>query len=419
MDNISSGNSIEMDYAIIDAQNDTQSLGVYVEILRRKDAQIDENELYRLVFDYLKERKINQTLVKCENAPISDLVEEITINQPFWFQNAKFEDVQFFAYTVNSHAAEMETIETADGDMEDIPASQHWILPNREFQGLWEFLYFEDDLKENLLRFSKSLMLFAEKKVDTNAISCNKLILLHGPPGTGKTSLSKALAHKISIHMSSKFRYTHLFEINSHSLFSKWFSESGKLVMKMFTTIKDVCHDAESLVVILIDEVESIAYARDTVSIQQEPSDSLRVVNAVLTQLDQLRNHSNVLVLTTSNLSGTIDIAFVDRADLKQFIGFPSIPAIFHIFKSAIDELVKVQIVINETEDKKWGSANIERLLDIAKKSQGLSGRSLRKLPLLAHAWFIHSEKVDLLTFLVALDGAVEKHLTDISAISK
>ena len=27
-------------------------------------------------------------------------------------------------------------------------------------------------------------------------------------------------------------------EINSHSLFSKWFSESGKLVQKMFTEIK-------------------------------------------------------------------------------------------------------------------------------------------------------------------------------------
>lgn len=109
----------------------------------------------------------------------------------------------------------------------------------------------------------------------------------------------------------------------------------------MFSTIKDVAEDPDSLVVILIDEVESIAYARDSVS-SQEPSDSLRVVNAVLTQLDQLRSHANVLVLTTSNLSGTIDLAFVDRADLKQYIGFPTPIAIFHIFKSAIDELVKV-----------------------------------------------------------------------------
>lgn len=101
--------------------------------------------------------------------------------------------------------------------------------------------------------------------------------------------------------------------------------------------------DQDSMVIILIDEVESIAYARDSVS-AQEPSDSLRVVNAVLTQLDQLRKHPNVLVLTTSNLSNTIDLAFVDRADLKQYVDFPSQVAIYHIFRSAIDELIKVML---------------------------------------------------------------------------
>lgn len=115
--------------------------------------------------------------------------------------------------------------------------------------------------------------------------------------------------------------------------------------MKMFTTIKDVAEDPDSLCIILIDEVESIAYARESVS-SQEPSDSLRVVNALLTQLDQLRKHNNVFVLTTSNLSGTIDLAFVDRADLKQYVDFPSSVAIFHIFKSAIEELVKVNSIV-------------------------------------------------------------------------
>lgn len=49
--------------------------------------------------------------------------------------------------------------------------------------GQWEYLHYEDDLKENLLRFAKTVMLFAHKNVDMNAISCNKLLLLHGPPG--------------------------------------------------------------------------------------------------------------------------------------------------------------------------------------------------------------------------------------------
>ena len=72
-------------------------------------------------------------------------------------------------------------------------------------------------------------------------------------------------------------------EVNSHSLFSKWFSESGKLVQKMFSHVQELIDDPVAFVCVLIDEVESLAAARKASS--SEPSDAIRVVNAVLTQV--------------------------------------------------------------------------------------------------------------------------------------
>ena len=61
-----------------------------------------------------------------------------------------------------------------------------------------------------------------------------------------------------------------------------------------------------------------------------------RVVNALLTQLDQIKMEPNVLILTTSNITGAIDGAFVDRADIVQYIGPPNQAAVYQILFSAI-----------------------------------------------------------------------------------
>jgi pachytene checkpoint protein 2 len=53
-----------------------------------------------------------------------------------------------------------------------------------------------------------------------------------------------------------------LIEVNAHSLFSKWFSESGKLVSKLFATITELLEEPGCLVFVLIDEVESLSSAR-------------------------------------------------------------------------------------------------------------------------------------------------------------
>lgn len=311
-------------------------------------------------------------------------------------------------------------------DEENLAASSNWLLPSAEFQGLWENLIYDMSVKTDLLQYARTTMLFSDRKVDPNIVTWNRLILLHGPPGTGKTSLCKALAHKLSIVLSDRYKYGQLIEINSHSLFSKWFSESGKLVMKMFKKIQDVVADQEALVCVLIDEVESLSASRQSMS-GSDPSDAIRVVNSLLTQLDAIKRHPNVLILTTSNITGTIDVAFLDRADIKQYIGPPSSSAIYQIYYSCIQELIKAGIVINNESLLDWrGIAILGRcdlsnsvpklsleLQNIAKASVGLSGRTLRKLPVIAHAIYVQTPTVTLERFLHALSCSVERHLKE------
>lgn len=72
-------------------------------------------------------------------------------------------------------------------------------------------------------------------------------------------------------------------------------------------------------------QVESLAAARQAAISGSEPADAVRAVNALLTGLDSLSKFPNVMVLTTSNLTTAIDIAFVDRADIKAYLGPPDL----------------------------------------------------------------------------------------------
>ena len=61
--------------------------------------------------------------------------------------------------------------------------------------------------------------------------------------------------------------------------------------MKMFARIQELVEDPDCLVIVLIDEVESLARARQSAGNSNEPSDSVRVVNALLTQIDQIKRY--------------------------------------------------------------------------------------------------------------------------------
>jgi len=403
---------------------------IHVEVCKTQNSIAKDGEIQNLVLHYLETvPSMKYGDIYTDFAGQSDIftnnIDHIVISESSNPNSVSIDKskvkMMIHVYTLNTEGAASEEIE----EEEDISAANHWILPSSEFEGLWENLIFDHDVKQQLLNYSSTTLLFSDKEVDPNIIAWNRVVLLHGPPGTGKTSLCKALAQKLTIRHSNRFRYGQLIEINSHSLFSKWFSESGKLVMKMFQRIQELIDDPSALVCVLIDEVESLTAARTAAMKGTEPSDAIRVVNALLTQIDQIRKYPNVMILTTSNITGAIDLAFVDRADIKQYIGPPSENAIFSIYHSCINELKKRQIITRANlpdlrtlkmmrfQENEANSTSF-RLLEVARKSCGLSGRTLRKLPFLTHALFLQGcTSFTQEQFIAALSRCVDKQLAD------
>ena len=135
-----------------------------------------------------------------------------------------------------------------------------------------------------------------------------KGILLHGPPGSGKTLLAKAVANE----SGAKF-----FVINGPEVMSKFYGESEENLRKIFEQAEK---SAPSIV--FIDEIDSIAPKREEVKGEVEK----RVVSQLLTLLDGLKSRGKVIIIGATNIPNSLDPALrrPGRFDREIELGVPN-----------------------------------------------------------------------------------------------
>ena len=134
-----------------------------------------------------------------------------------------------------------------------------------------------------------------------------KGVMLHGPPGTGKTMIAKAVANETDANFVS---------ISGPEIMSKFYGESEKHIREIFQEA-----EKSAPTIIFIDEIDSIAPKREEVTGEVER----RVVAQLLSLMDGLKKRGQVIVIAATNRPNAVDAALRrgGRFDREIEIGIP------------------------------------------------------------------------------------------------
>ncbi|RKP32498.1 AAA-domain-containing protein [Metschnikowia bicuspidata] len=137
-------------------------------------------------------------------------------------------------------------------------------------------------------------------------------ILLHGPPGTGKTMLLRCVAHECDAHVLT---------VNGPLIVSKYLGETEQVLRDMFAEASKY-----QPLVLFMDEIDSLAPKRGADDAMEADS---RVVATLLTMMDGMGESGRVVVVGATNRPNSIDPALrrPGRFDQEVEVGIPDASA--------------------------------------------------------------------------------------------
>lgn len=248
-------------------------------------------------------------------------------------------------------------------------------LPADHHEGPWDAIITPPGVKERILG-TVLLRLLHGPRLATLAGPLHGLVVLAGPPGTGKTTLAQGVAQAAALAVASRGATT-LVEIDPHAFPSDMLGESQRNISRLMGETVPELAARRPHTVVVIDEVESFAVRRSSASFETNPVDVHRATDAVLAGMDAAAaSHPRLVFVVTTNFVDALDEAVISRADLLVELSLPDVETRARIIADSLAELAL-----------HWHSLaglaqNEEVHRGLAKRTEGWDGRRLRKLAL-------------------------------------
>ena len=212
--------------------------------------------------------------------------------------------------------------------------------------------------------------------------SMPKGILMHGPSGTGKTMLAKAVATESEANFIS---------VKGPELLSKWVGESERGVREIFRRARQAAP-----CVVFFDEVDSIAPIRGMEGVN---AGTERMVSQLLTEMDGIQELSGVVIIAATNRLDMIDTALLRPGRFDKIVFVP---------KPDISTRLKI-LEIYAKEKPITSDVNLHRIAEI---TDGFSGADMSAVANTAISLVLHEYLQKYSTPEEATKHASEAHVT-------
>lgn len=185
-------------------------------------------------------------------------------------------------------------------------------------------------------------------------ISPPRGILLHGPPGTGKTMLLRCVAHECDAHVLT---------VNGPLIVSKYLGETEQVLRDMFAEATKYQPS-----ILFMDEIDSLAPKRGGDDAMESDS---RLVATLLTMMDGMGESGRVVVVGATNRPNAIDPALrrPGRFDQEVEVGIPDAEARREILTKQLARMNSSKCALSE-----------EDIQIVASKTHGYVGADLSAL---------------------------------------